>query len=103
MSLMPMSPRSRSACRLTFAVAALSVAAAVGSGCDRRDEIAFYNAPKDPPAPAASTQASVMQVADPGASPAAEKASLHWDAPREWKEMPAGQMRVAVFRANDDP
>ena len=42
-----------------------------------------------------------MPVADTAAGGAAT--SLHWDAPKDWKEMPAGQMRVAVFRANDDP
>ena len=69
--------------------------------CDRRDEIAFYDAPKDPPPPPAATQAAVMPAAANTAAGAVT--TLHWDAPKDWKEMPAGQMRVAVFRANDDP
>ena len=41
---------------------------------------------------------AVADVKDAGA-----KTKLHWDAPKAWKEMPAGQMRVAQFRVHDEP
>ena len=72
----------------------------LGIGCEDRDSVAFYNAPKDPP----PTTAPVRPVADVhGAGGAGDASSLHWDAPKPWKEMPAGQMRVAQFRVNDEP
>jgi hypothetical protein len=92
---MPLPPRR-------FPLTCIAVAMLVVAACDRRDEIAFYDAPKEPPPPPAATQAAVMPVADTAAAGGAAT-SLHWDAPKDWKEMPAGQMRVAVFRANDDP
>ena len=93
---MPMPPR-----RLTAVVMLIFAAAAAfaAGGCEDNDPIAFYQAPKDPPPPAT---APVMPVADVK-SDAGAKTKLHWDAPKEWKEMPAGQMRVAQFRVNDDP
>ena len=69
-------------------------------GCEDRDSVAFYNAPKDPP----PTTAPVKPVADVhGVGGAGGATSLHWDAPKSWKEMSAGQMRVAQFRVNDEP
>jgi hypothetical protein len=90
---MPMPPR-----RLTAVLLILVVAAAFLSvGCEESEPIAFYQAPKDPP-PATAPVTTVADVKDAGT-----KTKLHWDAPRDWKEMPAGQMRVAQFRVNDEP
>jgi hypothetical protein len=76
-------------------------AALVASGCEENEQIAVYQAPKDPP----PTTAPVSMIADvTGAGGAAgAKTKLHWDVPTGWKDMPAGQMRVAQFRVNEDP
>ena len=74
------------------------LAGGLAGGCEREDSISFYQAPKDPP----SVDATVMQTAQ-APQAAGEKTQLHWDAPKEWKEIPAGQMRVAAFRVNEDP
>ena len=88
--------------------ALLILCAVLAIGCEKKETIAFYNAPKDPP----PTTAPVMSIADVnpgggtgagGAGGAEAKTSLHWDAPKAWKEMPPSSMRVAQFRANDDP
>ena len=89
---------------LLMVPAAVLLAAALAGGCEDRDAIAIYNAPKDPP----TTTAPVIPVADVtggggGAAAARSKTLLHWDLPKDWKEMPAGQMRVAQFRVSDDP
>jgi hypothetical protein len=89
---MPMPPR-----RLTAVLMLLLVAAVFSAGCEENEQIAFYQAPKDPP-PATAPVTSIADVKDAGA-----KTKLHWDAPKDWKEMPAGQMRVAQFRVNDEP
>ena len=89
---MPMHART-----VTFLTLILS--ALLASGCEENESIALYNAPKDPP----PTTAPVMAVADAGGANAGAKTKLHWDVPAGWKEMPAGQMRVAQFRVNDEP
>lgn len=79
---------------------ALILSTALAAGCGEDEAIALYNAPKDPP----PATAPVLAVADAAGAPAAgAKTKLHWDAPAAWKERPAGQMRVATFRVNDEP
>jgi hypothetical protein len=67
---------------------ALLIAATL-NGCDEEESIRAYNAPKDPPT-------SVRAVAA-----ASSTGPLTWKAPAEWKELPAGQMRVAAFAVSD--
>ncbi|MEA2735596.1 MAG: hypothetical protein QOE14_2047 [Humisphaera sp.] len=88
--------------KLLFLTLLLSAALGLAVGCDRQESVAFYDAPKDPPQPATTEKSDVMPIAD--ASAAGAKTKLHWDAPKAWKEMPPSQqMRVAQFRANDEP
>src|SRR5688500_2060957 len=104
---MPM-PEMRPVMFLTLIFSACA-AAVLAAGCEERESIAFYNAPKDPP----PTTAPVTTIADAqaagaggAAAPAggaSAKTKLHWDAPPSWKEMPAGQMRVAQLRVNGEP
>ena len=86
------------------AMLTLLAAAMFAIGCEENEPIAFYQAPKDPPPTTApvTTIADVNRAAGGGAA-AGAKTKLHWDAPKAWKEMPAGQMRVAQFRVNDEP
>ena len=79
------------------------LAAALAIGCEKEESIAFYNAPKDPPPSTAPVVAAADVHGGGAASATSGKTKLHWDAPKTWKEMPAGQMRVAQFRVNDEP
>jgi hypothetical protein len=79
------------------------LSAALVIGCEERDQVTFYNAPKDPP-PTTAPVTTIADVKAAGANATAgAKTKLHWDVPQGWKEMPAGQMRVAQFRVSDEP
>jgi len=58
--------------------------------CDREEDVAFAQRPKDPP-PVAKVSAS--------AKPAS--GGMHWSVPPGWRELPAQQMRFAAFAVND--
>ena len=56
------------------------------AACRKEETIQSYRSPKDPPVILASTS---------GAQ------GLKWTAPPSWKELPAGQMRVAAYAVTD--
>jgi hypothetical protein len=65
-------------------------------GCERRDAIRTYSAPKDP-------QPSQVSVASASPSSASGGGEVHFSAPPEWKAMGATGMSVATYRIADDP
>ena len=79
-------PMERSPWHSAFANVCVAVLAiTVLAGC-KRDEVQVYSVPKEKEAPS-------MQ-----ASPAATgPAQIKWQTPAGWTELPAGQMRVALF------
>jgi hypothetical protein len=58
-------------------------------GCERKEEIRAYVAPKDPP------QAAIVAADDGG--------PIHWITPKDWKRLPASQMVYAAYEVSDDP
>lgn len=77
----------------------LAFGGAAGIGCEEREPISIDRRPKDPPPVAAPVQ----PVADAATAAGQAKTILHWDAPPDWKELPAQQMRYAAFRVNENP
>ena len=74
---------------------ALLLAAALTSGCGQ-DGIKSYDVPKERlPSPDART---TMPPDHPDVSAAPEIPQLKWVTPENWKELPAGRMRVASFK-----
>jgi len=73
--------------------AALLVLGLVGCG---RDDVATYRAPKDQPA---SPPPAAMAAPGDAAAPAVPK--ITWTLPADWKELPAGEMRVGYFAVSD--
>ena len=73
----------------------LSLAALLSAGC-QREEIAYYDAPKDSPAPAAPAGHGSMSGQLPEAMPA--RPGMRWkDLPSGWTSKGASGMRVANF------
>ena len=68
------------------------------AGCDRREDIVSYQAPKE-------VETTKPANASRGAMPemTAAPAPVRWTPPPGWKELPAGGMRAAAFQAPDDP
>jgi len=67
--------------------------------CDRDDDIATYQAPKET-AVASAPQFAMANA--PSAEPAAEpQAPISWTVPSGWKQMPGSQMRFATFQVSD--
>lgn len=58
------------------------------AACRKEETIQTYRAPKEPPI--------ILAANNPGGAQ-----GLKWQAPPSWKELPAGQMRVAAFAVND--
>jgi hypothetical protein len=76
--------------RLTLLLGALLLVA----GCDRKEDIRAYDAPKDPP-PSAPAMAAAPTNADSG--------DIHWTAPPSWKPAPPGAMNLAAYTVNENP
>jgi hypothetical protein len=64
--------------------------ALLAAGC-RREEIRVYRAPKQAPEPAMAQNQVAPTVA------AGSRSGVHWEAPANWTEQPATQMRVGSF------
>jgi hypothetical protein len=66
------------------------------AGCDRKDDIRAYDAPKDPP-----SAAPAMAAATPAATSAS--GDIHWTAPPSWKSAPPGAMNLAAYTVSENP
>ena len=72
----------------TTAILSLALLTLTLAGCKKRDEVRFYQAPKDEPSPLA---------ANPALPPPATGGKPVWQKPGGWTEKPASAMRLASF------
>jgi hypothetical protein len=75
-------------------VLAAATAFVVCGGCDRREGVRTYSAPKDP---------QPVQVASAGSASAEGAGEVHFSAPPEWKPLGATGMSVATYRVAENP
>lgn len=72
-------------------------AAGVVAGCEKKEPIQTYTAPKDPPMMAASAGG-----ADGGSEHSSEP-HVHWTVPDGWKPTKPGSMIYAAFQVSENP
>src|SRR4051794_12595889 len=75
---------------------ALSVAALAAGlvvGCEKKEDVRAYQAPKETQSPAMVASASAA---------AAASAAPQWDVPEGWKEIPGPKERIATFAVSKD-
>jgi hypothetical protein len=74
----------------------------VAIGCENREEIVVYDAPKDPPP--ATAPVATMAMADAVAPHANVEGPLTWTLPEGWKQKAGGgDMRFATVQVSEDP
>lgn len=73
----------------------LAAIIALAAGCSGESEIKTYRVAKDEH----SNPAAAVMAADPASGPARSALPhLHWDLPKGWEELAAGEMRTAAFQ-----
>jgi hypothetical protein len=79
----------------------LGAAAFVAGGCERRDAVRTYTAPKDPQS--AQVASAGGAAGAPSATSASESGDIHFSAPPEWKALGKTGMSVATYRVAENP
>lgn len=75
----------------TTALLSLALLTLMLTGCKKKEEVRFYQAPKDEPSPLTANPAL------PPAQPPAAGSKPAWQKPEGWTEKPASAMRLASF------
>lgn len=97
----PSLPAKLSSVKHQSLLIAVSIVALV-LGCERKDPIQTYNAPKDPPAIKVASGTSVQDNTQTPA-PANSNGEPAWTVPQGWTALAAGNFTHAAYQVGSDP